>query len=260
MAVASVVLLGAAAIRGAPAVLTESQGLQQVLPIGGTATPQDATPAASPSAPTTTPATPASPKRTPGAAATRPAQPDPTKVRVPERGAGTFLRAKVSARAKTRKGRLIRFDVRVEKGMPVDPAAAAILIHQVLNDPRSWSGGGEARFQLVAPGRKADLHAYIASPRTTDRLCAPLRTEGKVSCRNGSKVVLNAARWVRGAPSYGKDVANYRRYLVNHEFGHAIGYEHVNCKRKGRPAPVMMQQTKGLGGCRPNPWPDPKRR
>ena len=78
-----------------------------------------------------------------------------------------------------------------------------------------------------------------------------------MSCQNKDQVVLNAMRWVTGAPSYGKDIANYRRYLVNHEFGHALGFQHVTCRGKGLAAGVMMQQTKGLGGCKANPWPYP---
>ena len=75
-----------------------------------------------------------------------------------------------------------------------------------------------------------------------------------MSCQNGDRVVLNAKRWQLGAEAYGRDLVNYRRYLVNHEFGHYIGYGHVDCPGRGRPAPVMMQQTKGLDGCRKNPW------
>ena len=43
------------------------------------------------------------------------------------------------------------------------------------------------------------------------------------------RVVLNAKRWLLGVDSYGSDLTNYRRYLVNHEFGHALGKTHVHC-------------------------------
>jgi ssRNA-specific RNase YbeY (16S rRNA maturation enzyme) len=94
----------------------------------------------------------------------------------------------------------------------------------------------------------------MVTPGTTDRLCAPLQTRGEVSCQTGDRVVLNAKRWQLSAKSYGTDLANYRRYLVNHEFGHYIGYGHVNCPGRGQLAPIMLQQTKGLDGCRKNPW------
>ena len=51
--------------------------------------------------------------------------------------------------------------------------------------------------------------------------------------------MLNAKRWVFGAKAYKSDVVRYRQYLVNHEFGHSLGYNHVGCPGKGRPAPVM---------------------
>ena len=94
------------------------------------------------------------------------------------------------------------------------------MIAGVLNDERSWRGtrpvGGSS---WSGDGERAELHAYIVTPGTTDRLCAPLLTRGEVSCQNGNRVVLNAKRWLLGADAYGSDLTNYRRYLVNHEFG-----------------------------------------
>lgn len=66
-------------------------------------------------------------------------------------------------------------------------------------------------------------------------------------------MVLNVDRWAHAVPRY--DLGTYRRYLVNHETGHRFGFGHDACPGKGKPAPVMQQQTLGLHGCKPNPWP-----
>jgi hypothetical protein len=174
---------------------------------------------------------------------------------VPESGPGTYQAAKQAIHPTTLHGTLIRYDVRVEEGLSIDPDKAAVLIQEVLGDKRSWRATRRWRFELTPVGQPASLHAYIVTPKTTDRLCAPYLTRGEVSCQNGNRVVLNAKRWLLGADSYGSDLTNYRRYLVNHEFGHALGKHHVDCPGHGRLAPVMMQQTKGLGACRKNPWP-----
>ena len=174
---------------------------------------------------------------------------------VPESGPGTYQTAKQAIQPTTSHGTRIRYDVRVEDGLPIEPDEAAVLIQGVLDDKRSWRATRRWRFELTPVGQSASLHAYIVTPKTTDRLCAPYLTRGEVSCQNGNRVVLNAKRWLLGADAYGSDLTNYRRYLVNHEFGHALGKHHVDCPGPGRLAPVMMQQTKGLGTCRKNPWP-----
>jgi hypothetical protein len=216
------------------------------------AAPADGVPATTPSAgPTTrTPAPSASARPT---VAPKP-EPKPRPPVVPATGPGSYRSAQVDERAPSSGGRLIRYDVRVEKNLDVDPDQAARFVADVLNDARSWRGRGEVRFELVSDSDRAELHAYIVTPGTTDRLCAPLLTQGEVSCQNGDKVVLNAKRWQLGAKAYGRDLVNYRRYLVNHEFGHYIGYGHVECPGRGKPAPIMLQQTKGLDGCKKNPW------
>jgi hypothetical protein len=177
------------------------------------------------------------------------------QVEVPGSGPGTYQAAETAVKPTSSYGDLIRYDVRVEDGLAIDPDKAAVLIQRILDDKRSWSGTRRWRFELAPVGEPATLHAYIVTPETTDRLCAPYLTRGEVSCQNGNRVVLNAKRWLLGVDFYGSDVTSYRRYLVNHEFGHALGKRHVNCPGPGRLAPVMMQQTKGLGGCRKNPWP-----
>jgi hypothetical protein len=248
------VVTGAWAVPRPPA----SAGAQE--PVTGAAA---AAPAAAPTAASTSTDRPSAAPSTARAKATPSASTAPTKrasaaakaIEVPERGPGTYKTAKVSVDSTTDRGRLYRFDVRVEKGLDLDPDTVARALEKTLDDPRSWRSTGKVRFALVPAGENADLHAYVVTPRTTDRLCAPLLTQGEVSCRSGSKVVLNAKRWVSGAKAFGPDDAAYRQYLANHEFGHALGHSHVGCPRHGKPAPVMLQQTKGLQGCKANPWP-----
>ncbi len=152
-------------------------------------------------------------------------------------------------------GTLTTYTVEVEAEVPVEVQGAAGVVDQVLADPRGWTATGAHALARVAVG--SDIRVLVATPETTDALCAPLDTGGRLSCRNGDLVVLNAWRWLNGAPAYAGNLRDYRRYLISHEVGHALGNPHVACPGPGRLAPVMMQQTKGLGECVANPWPSP---
>lgn len=145
------------------------------------------------------------------------------------------------------------YAVEVEEGLGFDPEATAHAIDAVLGDERGWmSVTGRGFVRGPSP---TDLRILIATPSTTDDLCAPLETMGRVSCRKGELVVINALRWAYGTPDYRGDLRGYRRYVINHEVGHALGNGHVSCPAAGEPAPVMLQQTYGLDGCTTNPWP-----
>jgi hypothetical protein len=144
----------------------------------------------------------------------------------------------------------LRFAVEVEGGLRVDRTAFAEHVAATLLDRRSWG----VALRRVGSGR-VHFRVTLASPATTDRLCAPLATNGVFSCAQGGRAVLSAERWRRGAAAYRGNRARYRVYMINHEVGHLLGRGHAACPGSGQPAPVMMQQTKGVAPCRPNPWP-----
>lgn len=152
-------------------------------------------------------------------------------------------------------GRVWQVRVSVEGGLPVDGEAFVSMVMATLNDPRGWSRDGITFARTGASS--ADVEVALASPDTSARLCRPLRTFGRLSCRNGDRAILTFMRWAGATEDYAGDVTGYRRYVVNHEVGHALGHGHVPCPAAGALAPVMMQQTKGLDGCAPNPWPYP---
>jgi hypothetical protein len=153
------------------------------------------------------------------------------------------------------KGRIHRVRVEVEAGLNIDRTAFATYVLATLNDRRSWTENGRRRFARTDGA--ADIRVVLASPETSAQLCRPLRTFGKLSCRQGDTAVLTLYRWTKAIPEYKGNHDGYRRYLINHEVGHTLGHRHEFCPGKGRMAPVMMQQTKGLQGCKPNSWPHP---
>jgi hypothetical protein len=108
-----------------------------------------------------------------------------------DRPTGTLVR--VGGRsAVAGRGSLLRFVVEVEGGLGVDRRAFAHAVETVLFDPRGWRTSG-FQFQRVSSG-PVDFRVALASPDTTDRLCAPLRTRGRYSCHSNGRAVLRRRR------------------------------------------------------------------
>ena len=195
-------------------------------------------------------ATPSPVAPTPAPVLTRPSPvPDPTSV--PQAGKDTFTATQRTGERLGDVGTVIAYRVEVENGLGLKVSRFTRTVDATLGDRRGWTGTGARSFRR---NPNAALRVVLASPATTDRLCAPLRTRGEVSCRNGNDVVINAKRWVQGVDSY-DSLDKYRQYVINHEVGHALGFNHQACPAPGAKAPVMLQQTLGLDGCTANPWP-----
>ena len=179
--------------------------------------------------------------------------------------------------------RVVRYSIEVEEGIDTAPyggdEAFAALVDATLADPRGWTEDSAFQFINVAPHENPDTRIQLTSLATTAELCGAnldMETSCHTTITGESTVVINESRWVRGAQAFEGDLGNYRQYLINHEFGHAIGYSrHQTCSGDGELAPVMMQQTLSLNNaelfamnseevypdeetvCEPNPWPYP---
>lgn len=179
-------------------------------------------------------------------------------------GNGTFAEIPGTSKVYGTGGQLFKFDLQVENGVTgVDLNQFASIVMSSLTDAKSWTATGQVQLQRVATADQATFHVSLTSAMTVRNLCGyslPVET----SCYDGgqTRVVLNVARWVRGAKVYASDLATYRIYAVNHEVGHALGHNHAHqCLNSGL-APVMMQQTIGTKTasgkiCQANPWPYP---
>ncbi|MCM2422627.1 DUF3152 domain-containing protein [Streptomyces sp. RKAG293] len=176
---------------------------------------------------------------------------------MPASGPGTFTTAQATGQTVGTSGPVRRYQVQVEDGAGVPAEQAAAEIQVIIADPRSWAAHGKGRFQLVAADTVPDVTVKIATPKTTDRLCASVGdTHGELNCEVTGGIVVNLKRWLLGSPQYHGPATEYRHLIINHEMGHLIGYQqHMACPGAGKPAPVMQQQIKGLDGCTSNAWP-----
>lgn len=149
--------------------------------------------------------------------------------------------------------RTVRYHVETRGSITTSRAVFRRQARQTFSDPRGWRGSG-IRFVPVASGGTLTL-VLSAADRVTSFSSG---CSSMWSCRVGRYVIINQERWKHASPAWNAahgSLRNYRHMVVNHETGHFLGLDHASCPGSGRPAPVMMQQSKGLGGCTFNPWP-----
>lgn len=171
----------------------------------------------------------------------------------PEHATATTRSKAKRAQHRVKVRRVVRYSVETRGRIVADLATFKRLAQQTFDDPRGWRGGG-VEFRRVRRGGSMTL--VLAEASQVPRFSSGCSAEW--SCRVGRYVVINQTRWRHASPAWnagGGTLRDYRHMVVNHESGHFLGRGHRGCPRRGALAPVMQQQSKGLGGCRFNPWP-----
>ena len=163
-------------------------------------------------------------------------------------------------------------------------------VGRILRDPRGWArwgfrfvrhraaplvagagAGAGARAGVALRKQEASLRRrhrgqFFVIELEADEVIArygkDFRGMSVANCAD-NHVSINFTRWQTGAKPTRTDRvrhmrrSHYRTYVILHEVGHILSKcdpgDHKSCTRG--PAPVMLQQTNGVGTCHPNPWP-----
>jgi hypothetical protein len=131
-------------------------------------------------------------------------------------------------------------------------------IADIIDDIRGWAGLGY-RFRrvydrsshpdivIVKLSRSQMLRRFAERP---DLHGLSVTSRGA----NGSVIYIDDTNWRQVPANFYGSRQTYRQYLVQHEIGHCLGFEHVPASAGHSRCPVMYQQTRGTITCRANPW------
>ena len=141
----------------------------------------------------------------------------------------------------------VRYTTVVDKDVSYDSKQFAQEVEAYLSDPDGWVSRG----YTFVRSRNPEVVIHLSTPMYLGKNECK---DDELSCAemNGRNMYLNADRWLKGASKSKLQLKDYRQYMVSHEMGHILGYDHVSCPGNGNPAPIMLQQTKGIGKCKPN--------
>ncbi len=154
--------------------------------------------------------------------------------------------------------RVYTYVVQERGDVQTDRERFAALAAETFDDPRGWSLGGSIRYERVASDDDADFRLWIASPEEVEDWAPACSSE--YSCRVGDDVIINDDNWQNGPNGWPGTLHEYRHYLINHEVGHWLGFDDIDCPGAGEPGPVMMQQSISMDGCLSRIWPLPEER
>ena len=151
----------------------------------------------------------------------------------------------------------ISYDISTRGAVKGDIEEFRQIVAEIYADERGWLRAG-VKMEEVESGAQA--HVILASGEEVKK-ASPTICSDELSCQVGQLILINDKRWMNASDSYnelGVSLIDYRRMVVNHETGHYLGHPHIpECETPNGLGPIMLQQSTGLRGCTPNPWPLP---
>lgn len=136
-----------------------------------------------------------------------------------------------------------------------------------LHDTRGWGALGYELREVTDNRRRCDVIVHLLEATEMDRKYGQFgHLKGMSITDRGAKPIridLHATNWFVPPAAFAENpdaaedrLAQYQAYVINHEMGHALGYDHSKAVAGG-PCAVMYQQTRGTGlaVCEANAWP-----
>lgn len=162
---------------------------------------------------------------------------------------------------------LLTYTVEIQKGYQKDLNKIANTIQKIYDSKRGLTVlyNNKLKFKRVPLDKSANFHIKITSNEDIKRICG----FDLLSCADmiTNIIYLNYDRWWYGSPTFfdglktkdkKKQMELYRIYLVNHETGHQLGFDHPPKSyqvKSNEPCSFMAQQTINLHGGLSNPYP-----
>ena len=111
----------------------------------------------------------------------------------------------------------------------------------------------------LKPSKRPDVVVHLSTDRQLKEMYPQLKQySSKLSLTDRGvdpmRIYLHLENWLtipHGQGSEYTSLRDYRLALINHEFVHAFGHDHVSCPCKGCPSDVRQQPSRHLGGCLP---------
>ncbi len=151
----------------------------------------------------------------------------------------------------------ISYDISTRGAVEGDIEEFRQIVAEIYADERGWLRAGVKMEEVESD---AQVHVILASGEEVKK-ASPTICSDELSCQVGQLILINDTRWMNASDAYnalGVSLKNYRRMVVNHETGHYLGHQHIPaCETPNGLGPIMLQQSTGLRGCTPNPWPLP---
>jgi hypothetical protein len=142
------------------------------------------------------------------------------------------------------------YSIEFDKDIIINTNLVIKKITSVLEDKRGWKRLG---YNFYHKDKNPKFKIKIVKEEKIIKAC---KFSG-LSCADMSTntIYINIKRWRNGSKRSKLSLDDYRTYILNHEIGHLIGRDHVQCNKSGSKVAVMVQQTLGISDCKPNPWP-----